>query len=208
MSMSRKAMIEFLSYHFRYNTMNSWNGSTSYAKNIKINQVKFPDSATRDRAYELLDLDAAFREFNMILQMFAEKHHFEWQIGRNGRSGGYLVLYQGYAKKSEHKRICHDCGQKNFSKDTTECGHCHSDNMHDYEGMETGMWGGRSTDQGEDFSDFDWDMTALRNRVKLVKEFDKACDMAVAAFISFCKTHKAKEEVVMVPKTIKVAVDV
>jgi len=32
---SQKAMVEFLSNHFRYNTMNSWNNSTSYANNIK-----------------------------------------------------------------------------------------------------------------------------------------------------------------------------
>jgi hypothetical protein len=188
--------------------MNSWNCSTSYAKNIKISQVKFPDNETKDRAYGLLDVDAAFREFNMILQMFAEKHNFEWQIGRNGRSGGYLVLYQGYAKKSDYKRCCHDCGQKNFNKAATECGCCHSDNMHDYEGMKTGMWGGRSTDQGEDFSDFDWDMVALRDRVKLVKDFDKTCDKAVKSFIDFCKGHEATEEEIMVPKTIAVAVDI
>ena len=32
---SRKAMTEFLENHFRYSTMNSWNGSTSYANNVK-----------------------------------------------------------------------------------------------------------------------------------------------------------------------------
>ena len=209
MSMSRKAMIEFLSSHFRYNTMNSWNCSTSYAKNIKINRIVFPDLETQDRAYELLDVREAFYQFDMILQMFAEKHHFEWQIGRNGRSSGYLVLYQGYAKKSEYKRRCMDCGQRNFRKETTVCGACHSDNMEDYSGMETGIWGGRSTDGNEDAESFaQWDTYTLHERVKLVKDFDKTCEKAIKAFISFCKTHKAEEVAVPATRMVKMAVKV
>ena len=33
---SRSSMTEFLRGHFRYNTLNHWNRSTSYANNIKI----------------------------------------------------------------------------------------------------------------------------------------------------------------------------
>ena len=33
---SRKSMTDFLVNHFRYNTMNSWNQSTSYANNVKV----------------------------------------------------------------------------------------------------------------------------------------------------------------------------
>ena len=33
---SRAEMTLFLQNHFRYNTMNSWNHSTSYACNLKI----------------------------------------------------------------------------------------------------------------------------------------------------------------------------
>jgi len=32
----RETMRKFLRKHFRYNTMNSWNRSTSYANNIKL----------------------------------------------------------------------------------------------------------------------------------------------------------------------------
>lgn len=33
---SRDAMVSFLVNHFRYNTMNSWNRSTSWANNLKV----------------------------------------------------------------------------------------------------------------------------------------------------------------------------
>lgn len=33
---TKKEMIEFLKNHKRYWTMNSWNGSSSYANNVKI----------------------------------------------------------------------------------------------------------------------------------------------------------------------------
>jgi hypothetical protein len=36
---SRAAMIAFLVEHFRYDTMNSWNGSTSYAHCIKFSRL-------------------------------------------------------------------------------------------------------------------------------------------------------------------------
>ena len=202
--MNKQQMINFLSGHFRYNTMNSWNASTSYAMNIKIHHVNFPDKETEGKAWEMINLPQAFWDFDKILRDFAERYRYEWQIGRNGRSSGYLVLYQGYMKKSEYKRYCQDCGQRNFRADTTECGKCGSKNMEDYEGIETGIWGGKSTDQGEGFSD--WDFDTLRKRVRLVKDFDKTCDKAVKAFIKFCQTHHVKEKTVMVPKKVMVAV--
>ena len=192
--MNRKEMIDFLSGHFRYHTMNSWNGNSSYAKNIKINKVSFPDAVTRDRAYGLLGVEEAFEDFNFVIREFAEKYNYKWQICTNGRSGGYLVLMQGYIKKSDYKTICFDCGQKNYREDTKVCGKCNSTEMHKWEGMETGIYGrGTDDDSFEDYSDED-----LLERVNLVKDFDKTCDNAIEAFISFCKGNKAEEQVVMV----------
>ena len=38
----RGEMIAFLKNHFRYDSMNSWNRSTSYANNIKLYKVNKP----------------------------------------------------------------------------------------------------------------------------------------------------------------------
>lgn len=204
--MNKRDMINFLYSHFRYNTMNSWNDSTSYAKNIKLHHISFPSQEIKDRAWDLLNVEETFDGFNDILRDFAEKYKYEWQIGTNGRSGGYLVLYQGYMKKSEYQRRCRDCGQKNFQKEANKCGRCGSDDMMDFEGIETGCYGGKSTGQGMDEHDWEcWSVDDLRARVKLVKDFDKTCDKAVRAFINFCKEHKAEEETVMVSKKVMVA---
>lgn len=33
---NREEMVKFLTSHFRYHTMNSWNNATSYAHNVKL----------------------------------------------------------------------------------------------------------------------------------------------------------------------------
>jgi len=204
--LTRKEMIDFLSSHFRYNTMNSWNGCTSYARNVKIHNLKFPSREVEGRAYDLLGVGGAFDDVYLVLRDFAENHNYNWQIAFNGRSSGYLVLFQGYMKKSEYKTTCLSCGQKNYKEDTKVCGRCNSKKMVPYEGIETGMYGGRSTDQCVNFSE--WDTSTLRDRVKLVREFDQACENAVNAFINFCKEHTVADKVINVPKTIRVAVPI
>ena len=203
--MTKKQMIEFLSEHFRYDTMNSWNAATSYARNVKLNRLAFPSSEVRNRAYDLLGVDYVFDEcgVNELIHAFNEDHNYEYQIGFNGRSGGYMVLYQGGRKPSEYKTRCHDCFQKNYREDTKKCGVCGSTNMRPYQGFETFSYPGKGIDQGEDFSE--WDMDSLKSRVKLVKEFDQCCDDCIATFIDYAEHHVVEEETIMVPKKVMVA---
>lgn len=42
----------------------------------------------------------------------------------NGRSGGYLVLYQGELKPSGYKSYCPRCGQKNYQEATASNNTC------------------------------------------------------------------------------------
>lgn len=90
---SKKSMIEYLKNHYRYDTMHSWNNSTSYAKNIKIHNLGLKREL-RDKCYAMLEVEEAFEEFNLILDNFKVRHNNYYSIGSNGRSGGYLVLYQ------------------------------------------------------------------------------------------------------------------
>ena len=93
---TRKDMVDFLSSHFRYDTMNSWNCSTSYAKCVKVGRLGLT-STERDTCYAMLDVEGIYDAsgFNAELRAFDAAHDHHWQIGQNGRSGGYLVLYQG-----------------------------------------------------------------------------------------------------------------
>jgi len=61
---------------------------------------------------------------------------------------------------------------------------------------------GRGTDESEDFQE--WSIDQLRDRVKLVQEFDKLCDAVVTEFLHYCENFTIVEKDIMVPKTIKV----
>jgi hypothetical protein len=109
-------MIAYLGKHSRYDTMRSWNRGTSFSRNIKITRIPFTDQATRLRAFDLLNVDEALEEFDWIIHEFDLRHNYSWQIGRNGKSGGYLVLYSGGKKDTGYKSYCPSCGQRNYKK--------------------------------------------------------------------------------------------
>jgi hypothetical protein len=203
---TKKAMIEFLSDHFRYDTMSSWNRSTSYANNVKIHSV-IPQKLT-SKVYELMEAEGFYEDLNWILSDFNEEHDQQWQAGFNGRSGGYIVLYQGGKKENQHKSWCTTCGQRNFKtvEETNgcKCGRCGNETRKNYTSVryESFSYPGKSTDQGEDFSD--WDIDSLKARVKLVQSFDKMCDAVVAQTIYMAENNTVEEEEYTVTKTRKV----
>ena len=204
---SRSAMTDFLTKHFRYNTMNSWNRSTSYANNVKAYKLGL-SNGQEEKLYALLDTSEFYTYINEMLDEFAAAHNFIWRVGFNGRSGGYLVLYQGYSKPSEYKSYCTECGQRNYKSvaetGNNKCGRCGSDARKDYTRapLEIGCYPGRSTDMGEDFED--WDMYQLRERVKLVQEFDKLCDDILSTVVGLIENYEVEETVVYQPRTVKV----
>jgi hypothetical protein len=223
---TRKEMVDFLASHFRYDTMSSWNAATSYAKCIKLREF----SITHDlhmKCYDFLDNDQAFEDFNDVLWMFELDHNYEWQIGRNGRSGGYLVLYKGGRKFSGYRSVCTACGQGNclqivdaitsdlpktdkhgeirYSVDK-RCGRCNADARVNQIVMQTYTSSGQSVDRHEDFEE--WDDDSIKDRYNLVKEFDQACENACNSFLEFVKANTIEERTIMVPKKIRVAVPI
>lgn len=203
---TKKDMIAYLVGHFRYDTMNSWNRTTSYAANVKIYNINFPNKEVQSRAYDLLGTENVMDDVQDIMQQFGEDHDYEWQVGFNGRSGGYIVLYQGGRKKSEHKSVCTKCGQRNFkeaSPTANVCGRCHEPARVNREFYEIFTKPGKGTDMGEDFEE--WDTYSLKQRVKLVMEFDRMVEQCTKAFVDFCVDNEAVEETVMVPQKHLVA---
>lgn len=204
---SRSAMTKFLSEHFRYPTMNSWNRSTSYANNVKIFNLGL-SGREEDKLYELIEMTEFYDRINMMLSDYAMEHNYSWQAGFNGRSGGYLVLYQGYSKRSEYKSFCTKCGQRNFK--TVEetghcrCGRCGMDTRVNYSTppMEYGVFPGRGTDMCEDFED--WDIYSLRQRVALVQDFDRLCDNILSEVKNMVTNYEIEEDVIYVPQKVKV----
>lgn len=84
----------FLKDHYRYHTMNSWNQSTSYANRVKLTRLPLTREQ-ENRAFELLDVEEFWDEINNLIHDWDCEHKFVWSAGFNGRSSGYIVLYQG-----------------------------------------------------------------------------------------------------------------
>jgi len=203
---SRKAMISYLKNHFRYDTMNSWNDSTSYACNLKIYNLGL-ETKTVDKLYEMIQAEGFYDSINDLINQFGMEHDFRWQAGFNGRNDGYIVLYQSERKPSGYKSYCLNCRQKNY-KSIAEtgniCGSCRQPMRRDYSrtDMIINIFPGLSIDQYEDFED--WDMDSLRRRVKLIQEFDALADAIVAEAVYMAENYDVQEETIFVPQTRKV----
>lgn len=84
-----KQMFNFLKGHFSYDTMNSWNCLKSIANNVKVYNLNLEGSCWV--ALSALQADDYFCVNSMIEDW--EYEHPNYKVGFNGRSGGYLVLY-------------------------------------------------------------------------------------------------------------------
>ena len=157
---SPKSMWQFLKDHFTYSTMNSWNGMRSIAHNVKLYNLGLEGDWGVVAQYLADESDAG------CLNMFIcdEIQEFErenpcYRVGFNGRSGGYLVLYN----KDNYRSVLPDC-------------------VDDYESYEEFKADVKS--YGQRVSDFEYE---LRQVVEIVREFDKLCDRLCALVNDYSK---------------------
>ena len=202
---SREAMIAFLEGHNRYDTMNSWNRATSYANCVKVHRLDLTREQM-DKAWAMLDMEEVFDAIHGIIQDWSVEHDWRWQVGFNGRSGGYLVLYQGGLNYHNARSAqCDTCGKLTWHKEDVPCttqGCTGTLKVLEKARPQIVTYPGRGTDESEDFQE--WSIDQLRDRVKLVQEFDKLCDAVVTEFLHYCENFTIVEKDIMVPKTIKV----
>ena len=205
---SRKEMTDFLRNHFRYPTLNSWNHATSYACNLKIHRLGLTSEIV-SKLYEMLDTqDFLFMRQDM-LDHFNEVHDFRWQAAFNGRSGGYLVLYQGEQKSTGHLSYCTCCRQRNFLsvRDTGNvCGACGRPTRVDFSTppKQPVTFPGRGVDMDDDYEE--WSLSELRDRVKLVQELDSLADDLVSQAIHMANEYDVVEDEHYVPQTRRVLI--
>lgn len=84
-----KEMFNFLKNHFNYYTLNSWNGLKSIANNVKVYNLDLEGDCWK--ALDFLNKDEYF-EIRYTIREW-EENHPSYKVYFNGRSGGYLVLY-------------------------------------------------------------------------------------------------------------------
>ena len=205
---SRKEMTAYLQNHFRYDTMNSWNWATSYACNLKIHKLGLSWDI-ESKLYDLLQCQEFFDAQRELMDAFADAHQFRWQVGMNGRSGGYLVLYEGGIKPTGHRSYCRSCYQRNFksvAESGNVCGRCGKPDRIDYvrQPMQTFTYPGKGIDMDEDFEE--WSLSDLRERVRLVQDLDALADQMVALGVQMAKDYSVVEVEISVPQTQKVLV--
>lgn len=200
---SRAEMTAYLSGHFRYNTMNSWNRSTSYACNMKLYKLGL-DRGTEDKLWDIIQVPEFYERLNERIEDFNWQHNYLWQAGWNGRSGGYLVLYQGGTKPSRYRSYCTKCGQKNYTsvaETGNRCGVCNEETRIDFSKppIQIFFYPGRDVDMGEDFED--WSLYELKQRTELVQEFDQLADDIVEEALHIASEHTVEEQVIYKPIT-------
>lgn len=205
---SRSEMTQFLQNHFRYDTMNSWNGATSYACNLKIHKLGLC-SEIENKLYDMLQVQDFFDAQRDLMDAFNEVHQYRWQVGMNGRSGGYLVLYEGGIKPTGHQSYCRSCGQRNYtsvSETGNVCGKCGRPDRVDYlhPPMQAFTYPGRGVDMDEDYEE--WSIHELRERVRLVQDLDALADQMVQQAIQLANEYSVVEVEVHIPQTRKILV--
>ena len=109
-SMTVEEMRDYLRGHYRYNTMNSWNNSTSYAHNMKVHHLGLT-ADHRNRAYDLVDMPEVRDAAEGLCDDFAADCGYSWKAMFNGRSAGYLVLYQSVDSKTCYPGRATDMGE-------------------------------------------------------------------------------------------------
>lgn len=164
---NNKECFNFLTNHFEYDTLNSWNGCRSIANNVKVYNI--PEIKDDGEALKALEEDDYFA-INQAIKDW-EDDHPGYQIGFNGRSGGYLVLYKSGTNK--HALITED-----------------SDSPCNYRPEDYENW---KRDVQQDYGSLKNYQNILINQVKLVQEFDQLCDNLVALTISLVEDMHRRE---------------
>lgn len=147
-----KSMWEFLANHFTYNTMNSWNGLKSIANNVKLYKLNLAGDWTNVIKYltDVGDCGGLQLQIDDELRAFDEKYYPNYRVGFNGRSNGYLVLYNA----DNNRSILPDCVA----------------NYDSYEDFKTDLKTYWEDSKVSDFND------ELREAVQVVRDFDRLCD--------------------------------
>lgn len=158
---SDKDMFHFLKEHFEYWTMNSWNGLKSIANNVKIYNIKELDYDI----LQYLELDDYYC-INDTIEMW-ELEHEGYKVGFNGRSGGYLVLYNDNNNDSVlDYYVDINSDYESFKQDIKESEYRTLKEYHD----------------------------TLVEQVELVQDFDKLCDNLVQVCVDLKNNYEIVEE--------------
>lgn len=157
---SAKSMFDFINDHYTYYTLNSWNLLESIANKVKLYNLDLIDE---DKAFELLYDEFDNSGLQWMLSTIIKNWEYEhpgYVIGFNGRSDGYLVLYN----KDNCKSI--------LPEDLLDY-----DTYEQWKYCEVKWYGWRVKDY----------LPKLRKYTELIQDFDRLCDNMVATINAYCE---------------------
>lgn len=195
---------DFIKNHFRYYTMSSWNQSTSFANNIKLRNLNLPEKISI-KAYDFLEIEETYEQIRVLIDAFNLYNNYKFQIGFNGKSGGYAVIYLGDRVLSNHKSVCTSCGQKNFKtieeSNSKVCGRCGQATRVNKEFYDIITYSGKHYDISSNFDESEeYEINEMYN---ILMDFDLVCDIMRYEFISVVENNHIIDEEVLVPSLIK-----
>ena len=147
---NNKEMFNFLKTHCRYYTLNSWNVEKSIANNVKIYNID-EFKGIEGKILQVLEQDN-YNSINDEINAWEFEQCHCWKVGFNGRSDGYLVLYNNdnYCSVLDDY-IENNNNYEDFLQDIKNSGYSAIKNYH----------------------------YRLVQQVKMVQMFDKLCDKLV-----------------------------
>lgn len=148
---SAKSMFNFINEHYTYYTLSSWNGLSSIANNVKVYNLKLEGDwdVALSYLFDTNDVGDLQLEINMMIREW-EDDHPGYLIGFNGRSSGYLVMYN----KDNNRSIVPDC-------------------LLGYDNYEEWKQSIKDSWYHECVKDY---LPTLRETTQLIQSFDKLCD--------------------------------
>lgn len=141
---SPKSMWNFLHDHYTYDTMNSWNGLKSIANNVKLYGLQLEGDPYT--ALSFLN-DEEYATVNSMIRDW-DNEHPGYVVGFNGRSGGYLVVYN---KKNNKSILPNELFDFDTYEDCLEYLHSYTDTISNHK-------------------------HDLRELTELVRDFDELCN--------------------------------
>ena len=194
---SRSEMVGFLIDHDRYPTMNSWNHGRSFSNCVKVHHLDLPEDV-QSVMFDALQIEYMYEDIRQPLEEFCEDYHHNYHICHNGRSGGYLVLYKGTSVDSGWRSQCRRC--RRLSKNEVDpkrapfnmCPYCNQPTMSRLKEpilyhQSTGKGYGEGWYEEEMMDPGSWDIDSLRDEVRFIQAFDRACSNYVEAFVWWCR---------------------
>jgi len=146
-----KSMFNFINEHYTYWTLNSWNGLSSIANNVKLYNLKLDgDWGTAcNYIFDECDIGGIQWQFHDMISDW-EADHPGYRICWNGRSDGYLVLMS----------------EQNNCNIIPEV-------LRGYDSYEDWKQSVKESWYGETVKDY---IPMLREYTELIRSFDRLCD--------------------------------